>query len=85
VQNLRRQFVLGLRDLGDVEGRDFTMEDRNADGHLERLPALAADLARLIESAEGRARSQLHPERRDGKLWHAYWHCLIRARKPVDG
>ena len=25
---------------------------------------------------------QLHPERRDGKLWHAYWHCLIRARKP---
>jgi putative tryptophan/tyrosine transport system substrate-binding protein len=47
VQNLRRQFVLGLRDLGDVEGRDFTMEDRNADGHLERLPALAADLARL--------------------------------------
>ena len=54
-------------------------------GNMAVEPALAADLARLIESAEGRARSQLHPERRDGKLWHAYWHCLIRARKPVDG
>ena len=46
-QNLRRQFLLGLRDLGDVEGRNFQMEDRNADGHLERLPVLAADLVRL--------------------------------------
>ena len=45
-------------------------------------PALAADLARVIDSAEGEARSQLHPERREGKLWHAYWHCLIRATKP---
>ena len=47
VQNLRHQFLLGLRDLGDVEGRDFQIVDRNAEGHLERLPALAADLARL--------------------------------------
>jgi ubiquinone/menaquinone biosynthesis C-methylase UbiE len=45
-------------------------------------PPLAADLARVIESSEGEARDQLHPERRDGKLWHAYWHCLIRAKKP---
>ena len=45
-------------------------------------PALAAELAAVIESADGEARSQLHPERRDGKLWHAYWHCLIRARRP---
>jgi ubiquinone/menaquinone biosynthesis C-methylase UbiE len=45
-------------------------------------PALAAELARHIESAEGKAREQLHPMRRDGKLWHAYWHCLIRAHKP---
>ena len=43
---------------------------------------LAAQLAGLIESAGGQAREQLHPARRDGKLWHAYWHCLIRARKP---
>ena len=47
VQNLRRQFLLGLRDLGAIEGRDFVIEDRNADGHLERLPLLAAQLASL--------------------------------------
>jgi ubiquinone/menaquinone biosynthesis C-methylase UbiE len=45
-------------------------------------PELAAELARVIESAGGEARAQLHPERRDGKLWHAYWHALIRAHKP---
>jgi ubiquinone/menaquinone biosynthesis C-methylase UbiE len=45
-------------------------------------PALAAKLEMVIESAEGEAREQLHPERRDGKLRHAYWHCLIRAHKP---
>lgn len=44
----------------------------------ERRPELAA----LVESARGAAREQLHPERREGRLYHAYWHCLIRARKP---
>lgn len=44
-------------------------------------PELAAELATVIESARGEARTQLHPERREGKLWHAYWHCLIRAHK----
>jgi putative ABC transport system substrate-binding protein len=47
VQNLRRQFLLGLRDLGYVEDRNFKMEDRSAEGRLERLPELAADLAHL--------------------------------------
>src|SRR5262249_5418279 len=45
--NLRRQFLLGLRDLGYVEERHFKMEDRSADGHLDRLPALAAELVGL--------------------------------------
>jgi ubiquinone/menaquinone biosynthesis C-methylase UbiE len=44
-------------------------------------PALAEELAGVIESAEGEALAQLHPERREGKLRHAYWHCLIRAHK----
>jgi len=44
---------------------------------------LSADLASLIEASEGRAREQLHPQRRDGKLFHAYWHALIRAHKPA--
>ena len=57
----------------DYEGWMTTMAVR---------PELAAELAGLIESAQGEARSQLHPARRDGKLHHAYWHCLIRAHKP---
>jgi ubiquinone/menaquinone biosynthesis C-methylase UbiE len=47
-------------------------------------PALAEELARVIESAEGDARTQLHPERREGRLRHAYWHALIRAHKPAN-
>jgi ubiquinone/menaquinone biosynthesis C-methylase UbiE len=43
---------------------------------------LVEELAGVVESASGGARDQLHPERRDGKLWHAYWHCLIRAERP---
>jgi putative ABC transport system substrate-binding protein len=39
-------FRQGLRDLGYVEGRDFVMEYRWAEGHPERLPELAADLVR---------------------------------------
>jgi putative ABC transport system substrate-binding protein len=42
-----KYFLQGLRDLGYVEGRDFTMEYRFAEGHPDRLPALAADLVRI--------------------------------------
>lgn len=48
----------------------------------EVKPELRSELAAIIEAADGQAREQLHPERRDGKLWHRYWHCLIRAEKP---
>ena len=34
-----------LRDVGIVEGRDILVEWRYAEGHIERTPALAADLA----------------------------------------
>jgi len=44
-------------------------------------PALAEELAGVIERAQGEALAQLHPERREGRLRHAYWHCLIRAHK----
>jgi ubiquinone/menaquinone biosynthesis C-methylase UbiE len=53
-------------------------------GNQAVAPELAADLAHVIESAEGPARRQLHPARRDGRLWHAYWHCLIRAHRPAS-
>ena len=37
----------GLRDLGWVEGRNITFEHRFAEGKLDRLPELAAELVRL--------------------------------------
>jgi putative tryptophan/tyrosine transport system substrate-binding protein len=39
-------FRKGLRDLGWVEGQDFAIEARFAEGNPERLPALAAQLVR---------------------------------------
>ena len=47
VQNLRRQFIAGLRDLGYLEGRNFRLEERNANGRLDQLPRLAEELVRI--------------------------------------
>ena len=41
----------GFRDLGYVESRNIVIEYRWADGHLDRLPALAAELIRLQPDA----------------------------------
>ncbi|HET9411142.1 MAG TPA: methyltransferase domain-containing protein [Candidatus Dormibacteraeota bacterium] len=49
--------------------------------NMEVPEPLVNDLAAVVEASEGEARRQLHPERREGRLWHAYWHCLIRAHK----
>jgi len=40
-------FRQGLRDLGYAEGKNITIESRFAEGKLERLPDLAAELVRL--------------------------------------
>jgi putative tryptophan/tyrosine transport system substrate-binding protein len=40
-------FRQGLRELGYVEGKNIVIVSRYADGNLERLPALAAELASL--------------------------------------
>jgi ABC-type uncharacterized transport system substrate-binding protein len=45
--HLREAFSQGLRDLGYVEGRDVVIEHRSAEGKVERLPALAAELVEL--------------------------------------
>jgi ubiquinone/menaquinone biosynthesis C-methylase UbiE len=68
-----------------VERADQREVDWDHDGWMDNMavePKRRPELARLVESARGPALAQLHPERRAGRLWHAYWHCLIRARKP---
>src|SRR5215470_16889551 len=40
-------FRQGLRDLGYVEGQSIALEYRYAEGKVERLPALAAELVHL--------------------------------------
>jgi putative ABC transport system substrate-binding protein len=45
--HLREAFLQGLRDLGYVEGRNLVIEYRDAEGKVERLPALAAELVAL--------------------------------------
>src|SRR5215475_1996025 len=48
--HLHEAFLAGLRDLGYVEGQNLVMERRDAEGQLDRLPALAAQLvARQVE------------------------------------
>ena len=42
-----KAFRQGLADLGHVEGRDYIIEERYAEGRVERLPELAAELVRL--------------------------------------
>jgi len=55
-------FRKGLRELGYVEGQNLTVEFRNAEGHAERAPTIAAELVRLgvdvIVAAGGEANLQ---------------------------
>jgi putative ABC transport system substrate-binding protein len=60
--HMHEAFLQGLRDLGYVEGRNVVIEYRNAEGKVERLPALAAELVALkvdVIFAGGGTRSAL--------------------------
>src|SRR5262245_38218963 len=46
-ESLGKELREGLRELGYVEGRNFTLELRSAEGSADRLPDLAAELVRL--------------------------------------
>src|SRR5262249_24638104 len=61
-------FRQGLRDLGYVERQNLTTQERNADNQIERLPDLAAELARLpvdvlVTAGENAARAAQHATR----------------------
>jgi len=43
----RDAFIQGLRELGYSDGRNIVVEYRDADGRMDRLPALAAELVAL--------------------------------------
>jgi putative ABC transport system substrate-binding protein len=45
-----QSFERRLRDLGHIEGQNIIFEYRNAEGEADRLPDLAAELARLDSS-----------------------------------
>ena len=47
VSRNRAAFLDGLRELGYIEGHDFSLEGRYAEDRADRLPSLAAELASL--------------------------------------
>jgi putative ABC transport system substrate-binding protein len=47
MQSFWAAFLEGLASLGYIEGQNLRIELREADGHYERLPGLAADLVKL--------------------------------------
>lgn len=80
------EWVAKLERIGfeveEAQARELDWDYEEWMANQKVAPERVAELAKIIESAQGEAREQLHPERRDGKLWHAYWHALIRAHKP---
>jgi putative ABC transport system substrate-binding protein len=46
-QQRRSGFPLGMQEFGYVQGRDYIIEDRYADGDLARLPMLVQELVQL--------------------------------------
>src|SRR5438067_1632623 len=69
-------------EVGSATERELDWDFEDWMGNMAVAEPLVRELAEVLESASGEARRQLHPERRDGRLWHAYWHCLIRAERP---
>ena len=46
-ESFQKELREGLRELGYVESQNIAFEFRSAEGHLDRLPELAAELVRL--------------------------------------
>ena len=79
-----RPFALALRELGYIEGQNIATEYRYAEGKLDRLPELAAELVRLkvdviVVAGANRlsGRPRMRP-RRFPSLWLALGAILSR-------
>jgi putative tryptophan/tyrosine transport system substrate-binding protein len=46
-ESFKKELREGLRELGYIEGQSIAFEFRSAEGKLDRLPELAAELVRL--------------------------------------
>src|SRR5262249_35849396 len=77
-------FRQGLRELGYIEGQNIVIEDRAAEGKLDRLPALAAELVGLkIDVIVVGGTSAIHPVR---EATHTIPIVMASAGDPVtDG
>jgi putative ABC transport system substrate-binding protein len=70
-------FMRGLRDLGNADGKHFTIEIRSAKGRRERYPDLIAELIRhqvdIIVAVVLRCQRSKRQPRRSPLLWRAPW------------
>ena len=63
-------FRRGLAEIGFLEGRDVTVEYHTAEGHLEQLPPLAADLVRRRVAVNLRSKNRVGTGRQGGDADH---------------
>ena len=71
-----KMFRERLRELGYVEGQNITIEYRDFEGKVERLPDLAAELVRLncdviVTQGNEQPRLQKTRQRRSPSSWHS--------------
>ncbi len=67
-------FRQGLRELGYVEGKNIIIEWRSAEGKIDRLPALAAELARLNVDVIVTTGSTPTPSRQGSNFYDTHRH-----------